>query len=144
MEQRASERNHELRHDWLMQLAMFDANQLLFVDESAADERSKDRKYGWAPVGATPVLVAPITRSKRWSVLPVYTAEYGFMNWQLYKGSFDTKLFNNFVSKFVVPLTTEFPGKRSVLVMDNAPIHHSEVPCTRLPANISGIATDLR
>jgi hypothetical protein len=29
-----------------MQLAMFDANQLLFVDESAADERSKDRKYG--------------------------------------------------------------------------------------------------
>lgn len=27
-------------------------DQLVFVDESAANERTGDRKYGWAPVGA--------------------------------------------------------------------------------------------
>jgi hypothetical protein len=34
---RAAERNQELCQDWLMQMAMFDASQLLFVDESAAE-----------------------------------------------------------------------------------------------------------
>ena len=65
--------------------------------ESATDECFKDRKYRWVPVGATPVLIAPIAQSQRWPVLPVYNSEHGFMNWLLFKGSFDMILFNTLV-----------------------------------------------
>jgi len=30
-------------------ISRYDANQLVFLDESAANERTADRKYGWAP-----------------------------------------------------------------------------------------------
>jgi len=63
---------------WLIQLAGWEANQLVFIDESAANEHSAHRKYGWAPIGITPHIYAPIKRSERWSILPVYTLD-GFL-----------------------------------------------------------------
>ena len=46
-----------------------------FLDESAANERTMDRKYGWAPVGVTSHEYKSIKRSERWSILPVYAVE---------------------------------------------------------------------
>ena len=42
----AQERNQELRNEWLARLAGWQANQLVFVDESAANEHTADRKTG--------------------------------------------------------------------------------------------------
>jgi transposase len=106
-------------------LGEFEASQLLFVDESAANERTADRKYGWAPLGVTPHVIQPLKRSERWSILPVYSAA-GFMDWEIVQGSFTAELFNKFVAEKVLPLATPYPGPRSVLVMDNAAIHHSD------------------
>src|SRR2546423_1410494 len=55
MQIRAAQRNPELRADWIRRLAGYDAHQLIFVDESAANEQTGNRKYGWAPIGETPV-----------------------------------------------------------------------------------------
>src|SRR5437667_12295819 len=53
MQRRAAERNQMLRDEWILKLAGWDASQLLFLDESAANERTMDRKYGWAPIGVS-------------------------------------------------------------------------------------------
>jgi len=115
-----------LRDAWVCTLAEFTPEQLMFLDESAANERTADRKYGWAPLGVTPQLYQPLKRSERWSVLPVYTVE-GFLTWEIMQAGFDKKSFNDFVRHRVLPFCNPFPGVRSVLVMDNCKIHHSEV-----------------
>src|SRR5579859_1454660 len=62
-------------------------NQLIFVDESAANERTSHRKYGWLPKGVRPHENIPFERSERWSVLPAYTVN-GFLTWDIEHGSF--------------------------------------------------------
>ena len=46
-------------------LVDYTAKQLLFLDESAANERTSDRKFGWAPVGVTPHIYESIKCSER-------------------------------------------------------------------------------
>jgi len=104
----------------------WNADQLLFLDESAANERTLDWKFSWAPIGTTPHLYQSIKHTERWSILPVYTID-SFVNWEKIQGSFDKQLFNDFVRNKVLPLCNPFPGVRSVIVMDNVKIHHSEV-----------------
>jgi hypothetical protein len=98
----------------------------MYIDESAANERSLDRKFGWSPKGVPARVVSSAKRSKKWSILPVYTYE-GFVAWEIIHGSYNSELFVNFLRHRVIPLTSPFPGPRSVLIMDNARIHHHEV-----------------
>lgn len=65
-------------------------------------------------------------RSKRWSVLPAYTVD-GYITWKTYHGSINEAIFNDFVRNEVLPLCTPavLVGPRSVIVLDNAKIHHS-------------------
>src|SRR5271169_1081618 len=129
MQIRAAQRNPELRDHWIKQLASWDANQLVFIDESAANERTGDRKYGWAPIGVTPYEYRSFRHSERWSLLPAYTVD-GFITWDIRQGSYTADLFHDFIENKVIPLCNPFPLERSVIVMDNAPIHCSEV-CQR-------------
>ena len=125
IQKRASERSQELRSAWLHKLSGWNASQLLFLDESAANERTGDRKYGWAPVGETPVLYQSIKRIERWSILPVYSSK-GMLVWEIIQGSFTRVLFKEFVRTKVLPLCNAHPGPNSILVMDNAKIHYEE------------------
>ena len=72
---RAAQRNPELRKAWLRKLSQWAADQLIVIDESAANERTSDRKTGWAPIGITPFENKPFKRSERFSVLPAYTID---------------------------------------------------------------------
>ncbi len=110
----------------MVRLTEWTPEQMIFVDESAANERTMDRKFGWSPIGTPAVHVQPLKRSEKWSILPVYTVD-GFIAWDIMQGSYNMELFNEFVRTWVIPLTNPFPGPRSVLVMDNARIHKSEV-----------------
>jgi hypothetical protein len=126
MEARAKERNQVLRDDWIQRLAGWEARQLVFLDETAANERTMDRKYGWAPIGVPAVEYRPLKRSARWSILPAYTIQ-GYIAWDIIQASYTTLIYNEFIENFVLPLCSPFPGNRSVIVMDNASIHKSEV-----------------
>jgi DDE superfamily endonuclease len=110
----------------MRKLADYTVEQLVFVDESAANEHTSHRKYGWAPVGVAPHEYRRLERSKRWSVLPAYTID-GFIAWEIEHGSFSQELFEDFIEKTLLPMCNPFPGVRSVIVMDNAPIHQQEV-----------------
>lgn len=114
----------------MAQLSQWTAEQLVFLDESAASERNKDRKFGWAPVGVPAAVSALLKRSERWSVLPAYTVD-GYMAWEVRQGSYTTEFFNAFVQDRVLPECSPFPGPRSVLVLDNASIHRNQVCFTK-------------
>ncbi len=122
----AAQQNPELRREWMSKLSGWNAEQLIFLDESATNERTADRKYGWALIGVTPREVKLFNRSEHWSLCPAYTID-GFITWEIVHGSFTAELFEDFIANKVLPLCNSYPLPRSVIVMDNAPIHHSEV-----------------
>lgn len=82
--------------------------------------------YGWAPVGMTPFEYRSIKCTERWPILPAYTID-GFITWNIIQGSFTGDLFDDFIEFNLLPRCTPFPGSRSVIIMDNAPIHFSDV-----------------
>ena len=77
----AAERNATLRADWLARLTAWEPEWIMFVDESAANERSADRKRGWAPIGISAEHFVPVKKSMRWSILPCYTLD-GYIAWE--------------------------------------------------------------
>ena len=76
---------------------------MIFVDESAANERASNRKFGWAPKGITPHEYRLFKRSERWSILPAYTVD-GFITWEVLQGSFTMELFEEFIEFKVLTL----------------------------------------
>ncbi len=101
-------------------------DQLVFVDESAANERTGDRKYGWAPVGAVAEVSELLKYTEKWSILPMFTVD-GYEAWEVIHGSYNTELFNAFIENQVIPRMNPFPATRSVLIMDNCKIHRNVV-----------------
>jgi transposase len=99
----------------------------MFLDESAACERTGDRKYGWSPRGREAKVHTMFKRSKRWSILPAFTTK-GYIAWIIHHGSIKQTIFNDFVRHHVLPLTTPAidGGPNSVLCLDNASAHKSE------------------
>ena len=75
-----------LRAAWEDKTKDFLPHQLLFLDESAANERTGHRKYEWAPSDVTSHLYELIKRSERWSILPAYTST-GMLVWEIVQGS---------------------------------------------------------
>ena len=75
---KAAEQSDALRRVFQARLQQnYTAEQLVAIDESACNERTGDRKYGWGPVGRAVELEYSMKRSERWSLLPVTVlAEY--------------------------------------------------------------------
>lgn len=125
---RASQRDQTERDAWRRRLIDWEPEQLIFMDESAAHERTGDRKYAWSPKGVDAGVNTLFKRSKRWSILPAYTIN-GYIVWKVHHGSITEAIFNDFVRYEVLPLCTPFvagaPTPNSVLVLDNAKIHKS-------------------
>ena len=111
---------------WQKRLTEWAAEQLLYLDESACNERTMDRKYGWSEVGTPAPMMTSAKRSEKWSILPLYSME-GFIQWEVVQGLYNAEIFENFVRERVLPLMDPFPGPRSVLIMENAAIHRSDV-----------------
>ena len=58
-----------------MRLTTYDATQLVFVDESAANERTLDRKYGWAPKGL-PAINLDFLTNKESGIFPLVVSTF--------------------------------------------------------------------
>jgi hypothetical protein len=108
-------------------MSRYKAEQLVFVDESAANERTALRRMGWSPRGFPCRVRQSSRRSKRWSILPVLSID-GYLAWEIYQDSFTTERFNAFIETFVLPLMRPYSEDAPccVLIMDNHSIHHLE------------------
>jgi hypothetical protein len=60
-----AERNALLRNAWIGIQKSWTADQLIFLDKSAANERTGNRKYSWLPIRTTCRVVYSIKRSEK-------------------------------------------------------------------------------
>ena len=107
-------------------MSQWTADQLVFLDKSVTNKCTKDRKYEWASVSVKATLFTLHKRLKFWSILSAYAVK-NYIAWWVIQSFFTSALFNAFVKKKVLPLCTSFPDSWSVLVLDNASIHCSQV-----------------
>jgi len=111
-----------LRNFFVREISEFDATQLVFCDETAANERVGDRRRVWGPKGHKRVNALPFSKGEKYSILPAFTID-GFLCYDILQGSFTAAMFFYFVRDTLLPQCNPFPGSRSVIVMDNAQVH---------------------
>lgn len=93
------------------------------------------RKYGWCLEGSPTEKTESIQRNNRWNVLPAYTIEGYLPGYLCTQEPITQELFVEWLVQTVLPHCNPFPGPRSVIVMDNATIHHAPAVAEILEAN---------
>ena len=121
------QRNLGLRDDWIIRTCGYRRDQFIFVDESACNEKTMDRKYGWAPINEPAEGILELKRSKRWSLLPAYIWQGYMPGWLIHQGFVDGLMFIQWIKNEVLTYMQPYPQPCSVLVMDNASIHCNKV-----------------
>jgi hypothetical protein len=113
-----------LRADYWSRVSEYEPHQVVYIDESAANEHTAHLRYGWSPCGVVCRVKYPGKRSTRWSILPALGIN-GYLTWEVYHGLYNKERFLAFIKELLTNKMNAYgPGiPRSVLVMDNAPIH---------------------
>ena len=104
-------------------MGKWNAEQLVFLDESGINAQSGERTRGWSEKGRIARLALPFGKGENFTVLPVMTLN-GYIACNIYQGVVNAEKFKDFVQHDVLPCCTPFPGPRSIIIMDNASIHH--------------------
>ena len=99
----------------------YNAEQIVAIDESACNERTGNRKYGWSPVGRSVKLEYSMKRSERWSLLPAITVD-SYLTHTIFQGAITSEIMVEFLQKEVLLM---LQPRYHVLIMDNASIHRS-------------------
>ena len=74
---------------------------MIFIDESAKDERSLSRLYGYSSCNIRAHKKVVFVQGKRYTILPALTLE-GFVAVDIFEGSCDRKRFVDFILDKVV------------------------------------------
>ncbi|GBC09430.1 hypothetical protein RclHR1_08860003 [Rhizophagus clarus] len=103
----------------------YTSNQLIFIDESAKDERRLSRLYGYSSRNIRAHKKVVFVRGRRYTILPALTIE-GFVAVDIFKGSCNRKRFVDFILDQVLPIINPYPNNNSIIIMNNARIHHDK------------------
>ncbi|CAB4491539.1 unnamed protein product [Rhizophagus irregularis] len=126
LEKAVKERSEILRGHYIMTIGMyFQLEQLIFIDESAKDERTACRQYGYSSRNQAAVKKVVFLRGVRYTILPALSLD-GIIALDIMEDSCNKERFRNFILAKVLPNMNAFPQQNNVLVMDNAQIHHDE------------------
>ena len=123
----ALQQSEELRLKFMAEISAFDPNMLLWIDETGSDRRNCIRQYGYSLRGVTPVSHKLRVGGKRISAIPILSTE-GIEDVYTTTDSVNGDKFEDFICQCLLPIIQPFDGKntRSVVLMDNASIHHCE------------------
>ncbi|KIL57687.1 hypothetical protein M378DRAFT_52852, partial [Amanita muscaria Koide BX008] len=126
MSRAAIERSADKRLEYIAKISEYNANQLVFVDESSVDRRTSYRGYAWSIRGTKAQRKAFFVRGHRFSVLPALSLD-GILHSEIVEGSFCSASFQHFIDGLLNHMQP-YPGRNSVIVMDNCRIHkHSDI-----------------
>jgi len=110
---------------YLLALTGYRHDQLVFLDEMHSDMLNYNRQYGWAPIGVRPRVPGLYVRGVKYSVVGALHLD-GLLTHLTITGGFKGKDYLFFVKNNLLPKMNPFPGPRSVIVADNASIHHGK------------------
>ena len=118
-------RNDSLRAEFMEEMNYLTADMIVWLDETGSDRRSENRKFGYHLRGITPCSYKLSVQGKRLSCIATMSTR-GIEDVDIYEGNINGAIFTTFIARSLVPLLQPFDGKspRSVVVMENASIHH--------------------
>lgn len=121
----AVQQSNVKRADYMVEIEAFDSEMLVFIDETGCDKRNLIRQYGYGVRGLTPVTHKYIVYGKRISAIGVMTTE-GIEDAYLVEGNVTGDTFLQFIQRSLLNIIQPFDGSnpKSVVVLDNASIHH--------------------
>ena len=123
----ATQRSDSLRAKFMAEVCKYDPSMFVWTDESGFNKRNSARKFGYGMRGIPPVDHRILVRGVRYSAIPVVSTE-GVHDVFIAEGTMNGNRFKQFVEDCVLPVLLPFDGNnpRSIVVMDNAAIHHVE------------------
>lgn len=109
----------------MAEISLYDPSMLIWLDETSCDRRSNIRKYGYS------IRCIPLTdrrllaRGVRYSAIPIVSME-GVHDVFITEGTVNGERFTDFIRTSLLPVLMPFNNinPRSVVIMDNASIHH--------------------
>ena len=111
----------------MAEISIYPPNMLLWLDESSCDQRHAVRKYAYSIRGIPMCDQRILIRGTRYSTIPIVSVE-GTQDVYIAEGNVNGEKFSYFIETHLLPLLQEFNGvnPNSVVIMDNASIHHVE------------------
>ena len=118
-------RSDAQRAAFSVQIEEVNASYFVWLDETGVDRRDGMRRMGYSIRGYAPVSQKLMGRGKRVSAIACMSVR-GIEDVELVEGAVDGDKFCDFIEKSVLPSMLPFDGvnPRSILVMDNASVHH--------------------
>ncbi|EHS64389.1 uncharacterized protein PGTG_22221 [Puccinia graminis f. sp. tritici CRL 75-36-700-3] len=113
------------RAAYFCKIANFPPEFLVFTDESAICRDALMHNKGWAPQGERTERVPRRNDATRLSLLPAVSLD-GILGMIAQPGSIQRPDFEFFLEQVLLPAMNPFPGRNSVLVLDNTSIHHND------------------
>ena len=117
---------------------------LLYLDESAASEKVMFRRRSWSAIGLPAYTRSELLSKVRCSVLPALDI-HGYLPGAtlVVEGAVTQAMYEHWLETVVLPQSEPYPGRRSIIIMDNCSTHHSDkvitysTCCIRTNANRS-------
>lgn len=131
----ALQRSEEARILLRSNVCLLDPEMFVFLDESGFDKRLS-RSYGYSPVGTRATVKRQAQNwGPRITAIPIICME-GMVEVGVYQGNVDGARFEEFVDQKLCPNLLPFNGvnPRSVVIMDNAAVHHTLAVVDRIHA----------
>ena len=118
----ALQRSDAARAQFMSEVSVYDPHMLVWLDESGCDRRDAIRKYGYSIRGIPICDQRLLIRGKRFTAIPMD----GVHDVLIAEGTMNGDRFAMFVKNVLSPHLMPFNGlnPRSVVIMDNASIHH--------------------
>ena len=108
---------------------------LIFIDETGSDRRKSMRQFSYGLRGITPVTHHLLSYGERISAIGTVSTR-GVEDVYLVEGSVDGDMFLRFVERSLLDIIQPFDGTNSisVVILDNASIHHVDEVCSLISA----------
>ena len=121
----AIQRSDMLRAKFMAEISAYDPSMLIWLDETGCDQRHTIRKYGYSIRGLPLSDHRLLVRGIRYTAIPIISTD-GIHDVYLHRGTMDGDYFVRFLRNCLLPILQPFNwlNKRSVVVLDNASIHH--------------------
>ena len=115
------------RAEFMAEMSYLKADMMIWIDETGSDHRVSSRCFGYHLRGLAPTDTVLSIRGKRLSAVAAMSTR-GIEDIDICEGTTNGETFTRFLERCIVPILQPFNGSnpRSVVVLDNASIHHSE------------------
>ena len=122
----AVQRNEELRAKYKQDISIFHPEMLVFIDETGSDRRDTMRKFGYSLRGKPAKALKVFCRGTHVTAIAALNMD-GIVDCGLVTGGVNAHMFKEFVEEKLASKLQPFNGTNpnSVIVMDNASIHHT-------------------